>query len=197
MHLLACEALARALSKADMNIPNLLTIFRILLAPAIVGCLVYYDAHRDWMRLLALGLFCLGMLTDALDGFIARTQNQRTELGTLLDPIADKLLILATLISCSVIRGLPDFMRLPAWFNLVVISRDSLLIAGAIMFFFVKAKWSVTPSWIGKCTTAAQMAVVPTLLLGLPVKQPVILVATVFTVVSGIDYIRSGIRQLG
>ncbi len=180
-----------------MSIPNQLTIIRILLAPCMVGCLVYYHPQRDWLRLLALAFFTLGIVTDALDGFIARIANQRTELGVLLDPIADKLLILTTLISCSVIHGLPEFLRLPAWFNIVVISRDALLVSGSIMLFFMRGKWFVSPSWIGKCTTAAQMSVIPVLLLGLPVKQHVILVATVLTVVSGIDYIRSGLRLLG
>ena len=180
-----------------MSIPNQLTIIRILLAPCLVGCLVYYHPNRDWFRFLALGLFAFGMLTDALDGFIARSTNQRTELGTLLDPIADKLLILSALISCSIIHGLPESMRLTAWFNLVVISRDALLVFGSIFLFLLKGKWHAQPSWLGKCTTAAQMAVIPALLLQLPVKPQVILVATVLTLLSGIDYIRDGIRLLG
>ena len=180
-----------------MSIPNQLTIVRILLSPCMVGCLVYYHPERDWFRLLALGLFVFGMLTDALDGFIARMTNQRTELGMLLDPIADKLLILSTLISCAVIRGLPDSLRLPAWFNLLVISRDALLVFGSTLLFLIKGKWSVQPSWLGKCTTVAQMSVIPILLLELPIKPQAILMAAVFTLLSGIDYIRSGIRLLG
>ena len=180
-----------------MSIPNQLTLIRIFLAPCMIGCLVYYHPERDWFRLLALGIFALGMLNDALDGFIARIANQRTELGTLLDPIADKLLILTTLISCSVIRGLPDSMRLPAWFNLVVISRDALLVFGATLLFLMKGKWYVQPSWLGKCTTVAQMSVIPVLLLELPIKPQVIFTAAVLTLLSGIGYIRSGIRFLG
>lgn len=179
-----------------MNLANKISVFRILLAPAIVACLVYYHPQRDWLRFWALGFFTIGMVTDALDGFIARTQNQRTELGTLLDPIADKLLILSALISCSVIHGLPESMRLPAWFNLVVISRDVLLIAGTLILFMMRGKWTVKPSWLGKCTTAAQMAVVPVVLLGSALKMPVILFAAVLTGFSAVAYIRSGIRAL-
>lgn len=180
-----------------MSIPNQLAIMRILLAPCMVACLVYYHPDRDWLRFLALGLFAFGMLTDALDGLIARMANQRTQLGALLDPIADKLLILTTIISCSVIHGLPESLRLPAWFNIVVISRDALLVSGAIMMFFMRGKWSVSPSWVGKCTTVAQMSVIPVLLLQLPIKQHVIILAAILTVFSGVGYIRSGIRLLG
>ncbi len=181
-----------------MNLANQLSLFRILLVPGIIACLVYYHPERDGLRYVALGLFTVAMVSDALDGLLARSQHQQSQLGALLDPIADKLLILSTLISCSVIHGLPPWMRLPAWFNLVVISRDAILIAGSIILFFVQGRWSgIQPNWLGKCTTVAQMSVIPTLLLGLPVKSPIIGLATCLTVLSGIGYIRQGIRLLG
>ena len=180
-----------------MNLANKISIFRILLAPGIVASLVYYAPERDELRFVALGLFLLGVISDALDGFIARLQHQQTELGTLLDPIADKLLILSALISCSVIRGLPAWMRIPAWFNLLVISRDVLLITGAIVLFAIKGRWTVQPSWLGKWTTGSQMLVIPAVLLGLPMVSWLILVAAVLTFLSAISYIRMGIRILG
>lgn len=180
-----------------MSLPNKLSLLRILLAPIIVACLVYYHPNRDWLRMLALGLFALGVVTDALDGLIARLHNQRTELGTLLDPIADKLLILSTLISCSVVRGLPEAMRVPAWFNIVVISRDVILVAGAVMLFTMQGRWSARPNLLGKCTTAAQMAVILTVLLWLPFKLPIMAAAATLTVGSGLVYLRSGIRAVG
>lgn len=179
-----------------MNLANKLSILRILLVPGIVASLVYYHPSRDVLRFVALGLFVVGMLSDALDGWIARTQQQQSQLGTLLDPIADKLLILGTLISCSVIRGLPEWMHVPAWFNLLVISRDALLITGAMVLFVTRGTWHVRPSWLGKWTTAAQMIVIPTVLLGLPVKLPLIAVAAVLTVCSAISYVRLGVRAL-
>ena len=180
-----------------MNLANKISICRILLVPGIVAALLYYHPNRDHLRLLAFGLFLIGILSDACDGFIARRHNQQTELGTLLDPIADKLLILSTLISCSVIRGLPSWMRIPAWFNLVVISRDALLVAGSMVLFTIKGRWNVRPSRLGKWTTFAQMLVIPTVLLGLPIKMPLIAIAAVLTVLSAIAYIRIGIRMLG
>ncbi len=180
-----------------MSLANKISIFRILLVPVIVAALLYYHPGRDWMRFVAFGLFLIGMVSDAVDGMIARLHQQQTELGTLLDPIADKSLILGTLISCSVIRGLPEFMRIPAWFNLLVISRDVLLVAGAIVLFAMKGRWNVQPSLLGKWTTAAQMLVIPTVLLGLPGKSLLLNVAAAFTVASAATYVRSGIRALG
>ena len=180
-----------------MSLANKISIFRILLVPGIVACLLYYAPDRDALRFLALTLFIVGVASDAVDGFIARHHNQQTQLGTLLDPVADKLLILSTLISCSIIRGLPEWMRIPAWFNLIVISRDTLLVIGSVVLFAIKGRWSVRPSWLGKWATAAQMLVIPSVLLGLPVKDPLLAVAAVLTVLSLVGYVRMGIRTLG
>jgi CDP-diacylglycerol--glycerol-3-phosphate 3-phosphatidyltransferase len=180
-----------------MGLANKISIFRILLAPAIIASIVYYHPSRDGVRFLTLALFLIGMVSDAVDGFIARSQRQQTELGTLLDPIADKFLILGTLISCSVVHGLPEWMRVPAWFNLIVISRDVLLVSGALVLFAVRGQWSVRPSRVGKATTCLQMFVIPTVLLGLPIKEPLIYAAAALTVLSGIVYVRLGIRALG
>ena len=180
-----------------MSLANKLSILRILLVPGVVASLVYYHPERDGLRFLALGLFVVGMVTDAVDGWIARTQNQQSTLGALLDPIADKLLILSTLISCSMIRGLPEWMRIPAWFNLLVISRDVLLVAGAMVIFATRGTWHVRPNRLGKWTTVAQMAVIPTVLLGLPVKLPLILLAAALTTLSAVSYVRTGIRVMG
>jgi cardiolipin synthase len=182
-----------------MSLPNKISIFRILLAPVVVACLVYYHPERDWLRFLALGLFSIGVVSDAVDGFLARVHRQQTELGALLDPIADKSLILSALISCSVIRGLPVWMRIPAWFNLLVISRDVLLVAGTLVLFAMKGQWSVRPSWIGKSTTVAQMLVIPAVLLGSPpaLTQTLLGVAATLTALSAISYVRTGFRVLG
>lgn len=180
-----------------MNLANKISILRLLLVPGIVAALLYYHPARDWLRFVAVGLFIVGMLSDALDGYLARVHRQQSQLGTLLDPIADKFLILATLISCSLIRGLPESLRLPAWFNLVVISRDVLLVAGAIVLFLVRGRWSVQPSRLGKTTTFFQMMVVPIVLLELPGKLPLLIVAGVLTALSALTYVRAGIRALG
>jgi len=179
-----------------MSLANKISIFRILLVPGFIACLVYYHPTRDWLRFVALALFAIGIISDAVDGYIARAHKQQTELGTLLDPIADKTLILGALISCSAIHGLPEWMRVPAWFNLIVISRDVLLISGTMVLFAIKGRWNVSPSRVGKWTTCAQMLVIPAVLLGLPAAQWLIIAAAALTVLSAATYIRSGIRQL-
>ncbi len=180
-----------------LNLPNKISIFRLLLVPGIVASLVYYHPERDSFRFVALGLFLIGIISDAADGFLARLNHQQTELGALLDPIADKALILGTLISCSVIHGLPEWMRLPAWFNLIVISRDALLVTGGTVLFMIQGRWTVRPNWVGKATTCAQMMVIPAALLGLPIKLPLVILAASLTVLSAVLYIRVGIRTLG
>ena len=187
----------RTVPITGLSLPNKISIFRILLVPGIVASLVYYHPDRDYLRFVALGLFLLGVVSDAADGFLARLHNQRTELGTLLDPVADKALILGTLISCSMIHGLPVWIRIPAWFNLVVISRDALLVAGAIVLFTIHGRWSVRPSLLGKATTCAQMLVIPAVLLGWSAKSALLMAAAALTVGSGGQYIRKGVRALG
>jgi len=178
-----------------MSLANKISILRILLVPAIIASLLYYHPDRDGLRFLTLGLFAVGMVSDALDGFIARTHGQQSKLGTLLDPIADKLLILSTLISCSVIQGLPAWMRIPAWFNLLVISRDVLLIAGAVILFAIHNRWNIRPSRLGKWTTFTQMLVIPCVLLHLSLlKDSLVVLAAILTVLSAVSYVRMGIR---
>ena len=177
-----------------MNLPNWISLLRILLVPCVVASLIYYHPHRDGLRYVCLGLFLFGIVSDAVDGFIARVTRQQTQLGAILDPTADKLLILSTLISLSTIHGLPDFMRIPAWFNLIVLSRDAVLIVGTSLIFFLTGTFTIRPTWLGKCTSVAQMLVIPTVLLGLPIKPALLIVAAALTVASGIGYIRIGTR---
>lgn len=180
-----------------MSLANKISLLRILLAPCIVASLVYYQPDREALRLVALGLFVVGMLSDALDGLIARSKHQQSQLGIILDPLADKCLILGTLISLSTIRALPDWMRIPAWFNLIVISRDVVLVAGTLLVVAFTNRWPVRPSRLGKWTVLVQMLVIPMALLGLPGKSEMLLVAAALTILSGIGYLRMGIRLLG
>lgn len=179
-----------------MSLANKISLCRILLVPCIVATLVYYHPARDGLRYVSLSLFVVGILSDAVDGFIARSKNQQSQLGTLLDPIADKLLILSVFISLSTIRGLPDWMRIPAWFNLIVISRDVLLVVGTMLIFGFSGKLAVKPTPLGKVTIVAQMLVVPVVLLQLPIKTTCLLLTAGLTVLSGIGYFRLGARLL-
>lgn len=179
-----------------MSLANKISLFRILLAPCLVASLVYYHPSRDGLRYVTLALFVTGILTDALDGFIARATHQQSQLGALLDPVADKFLILSTLVSLSMIHGLPGWMRVPAWFNLIVFSRDAILLAGIALIFASTGRLSIRPSRLGKATIVAQMLVIPVVLLQWPLKPAALTLAAVLSVVSGIGYLRTGVRLL-
>ncbi len=179
-----------------MSLANKVSLLRILLVPCIVAALLYYTPQREWLRFVALGLFVTGVVSDGVDGFIARSQQQQSQLGTVLDPLADKFLILGTLISLSTIRAIPTWMRLPGWFNLIIISRDVFLIAGTVVLFLLTGKLSVRPSWVGKCTIVAQMAVIPMALLGMPGLHVVLIVVAALTVCSGLGYLWMGTKVL-
>lgn len=177
-----------------MGLANTISIARVLLVPCVVASLVYYHPTRDGLRYVTLTLFVIGILSDAVDGFVARSQHQQSQLGTVLDPLADKLLIVSTLISLSTIRALPEWMRIPAWFNLIVISRDVILIAGTLLLFAFTGTLTVKPNRLGKITVAAQMAVIPSVLLGWPWKTELLTAVAVLTVISGLTYVRLGSR---
>ncbi len=179
-----------------MSLASKISIIRILLAPAIVAALVYYHPARDGLRVLALSLFLVGMASDALDGWIARAARQHSQLGALLDPIADKTLILSALITCASVKGLPEWMQIPAWFIVIVISRDALVIVGSSILFSLRGRWEVHPDVLGKVATAAQMCVVPIVLLGWPLKPVAIGIAALLTVASAGTYLRRGVRLL-
>ena len=102
---------------SPFNLPNLLTTGRVVAVPAVVACMFWPEEY--WMRWVALGIFVLAAITDYLDGYLARAWSQQSALGRMLDPIADKLLVAATLLMLVADRLLPDWparaFREPDW----------------------------------------------------------------------------------
>ena len=129
----------------NMNVPNSLTILRILLIPVYVGLLNY--EQFDY----ALATLFIAGLTDALDGTIARVANQRTRLGEVLDPLADKLLLTTGFITLSVMH------LVPLWITILVVSRDLMLMLGAAVAHFTNTQVDISPTALGKCTTLIQL----------------------------------------
>lgn len=181
---------------AAVTLATRITIFRILLVPFFVGCLIYYSADREYLRWAAFGLFSLGVLSDGLDGLIARALAQHSSLGRLLDPLADKLLLLAAFICCSVLETLPQELRIPPWVTILVISRDLMIVGGACLIFLLTQHLEIKPSPLGKATTFLQMATIFTVLLQLPIRSLLWNLAMGFTVASGLGYLRYGSRLL-
>lgn len=176
-----------------LNLPNFLTLIRIVAIPFFLMLL------SSSLYLEALIVFVLGGLTDVLDGAIARWTNQQTSLGTYLDPVADKLLV----ISSFVVLGLNG--SLPPWMVVLVVSRDFIILFGyAIIYFLIGERLKVDPSFIGKLSTLLQLLTVVTVLILLyspNLLEPwlveyLIIVTAAATVISGFQYIYRGLVWL-
>ncbi|MFA5388978.1 MAG: CDP-alcohol phosphatidyltransferase family protein [Candidatus Omnitrophota bacterium] len=178
-----------------MNLANKISIFRILLIPFFIASVLYYGEGREYLRFVALGIFVLATLSDAVDGSIARLKNQVTELGRVLDPIADKLLIISAFIVLSMIKIFPESLRIPAWAVLIVISRDVVIVLGSVVIYFIKGELKIKPSWLGKATTLFQMLTILVFLAAFKYHRFFLYPAILFTVLSAIDYIWRGSKQ--
>jgi CDP-diacylglycerol--glycerol-3-phosphate 3-phosphatidyltransferase len=164
----------------QLNLPNALTVLRILLVPVVVVALLDETPNGD---AIAAGEFALAALTDTLDGYIARSRGSVTTFGKLMDPIADKLLVAASLIA------LVSLDRLAAWIAMVIIARE-FAVTGLRM---VAAEQGVViqASWMGKVKTILQVAAIICLIAFDPAPLGVDLLvyaAVAATVISGIDY---------
>jgi cardiolipin synthase (CMP-forming) len=182
-----------------MTTANKITIFRILLVPFfIVQVLYYVGGQGEWHRFLAVLAFGVAAFSDGLDGYIARRYHQRSELGAILDPLADKLLLVSGIVLLSLHRE-PYLPQLPIWLTATVISRDVILLLGTLIIRFVGGQVLVQPHWTGKVATVLQMTCVLWALLKFPTVwlDRFVLGAAICTGVSGVIYIAAGVRQLG
>jgi len=174
-----------------MNLANKITIARIILIPFFIAAVVY--SRMD----IALALFILAIISDGADGFIARAMKQKTQLGTILDPIADKMLIISAYICLAVVTTVPDHLRLPPYVPIIIISRDTIIVLGSVMVYMIKGDIKVSPSIVGKITTFFQMITVVCILARFEYSNFVWNSAAALTVLSGIDYVLKGSRMLG
>ncbi|MEA1962577.1 MAG: CDP-diacylglycerol--glycerol-3-phosphate 3-phosphatidyltransferase [Bacillota bacterium] len=168
-----------------MNIPNSLTILRIILVPVFVVMLLVHVPYGDY---IAAGIFGIAVITDSLDGYLARKWKQITRLGIILDPLADKLLITAALIS------LVELGRVAGWIAIVIIGREFAVTGLRV----VKAEEGVLipASKLGKLKTVSQIVAVFLVILpntyhsftNLPLGDWAMYIAVVITIISGIEY---------
>src|SRR6187549_748673 len=174
---------------SHMNIPNSLTILRILLVPVYIGFMTYGSYGFALLTLLVAGL------TDAIDGHLARKLNQRTRLGTLLDPLADKLLLTSSFISLAMLH------LVPSWLVILVVSRDIILLLGTVVAHVTSTPINVTPTFLGKGTTLLQLSYVLLIVLltwrGLDrsILTPLVMLMVGFTLTSGLHYLYRGYRD--
>ncbi len=177
-----------------MNFANKISTFRILTVPFFVASLIYYSPARDYLRFVALAIFALAVVSDALDGYIARTTRQFSQAGMILDPLGDKLLLMGAFICLSFDRFPVNF---PLWVLLIVLSRDVLILLGSVVIYMVKQNIDISPTRWGKLTTTFQMSAVIAVLLQWRQGSPVLWwLAVAFTLISGIDYIMRGFKKL-
>lgn len=177
-----------------MNIANKISTFRILSVPFFIACLFFYSTEKDFLRFIALGIFILGVISDAADGYIARKAKQQSKAGLVLDPLGDKLLLMSAFIFLCSTRELA--LRFPLWVTFIVVSRDVIILLGAVVIYIVKQNISVHPTKWGKLTTTFQMASVIAVLLQWNLSYLVWWPAVFFTVISGFDYVRRGFAIL-
>ena len=178
-----------------ITVPNLLTLFRIVLVP------FFLVASMRSMWTLAFVLFVTAALTDVLDGHIARRFNQRSRLGAILDPAADKTMMVCGYFFYTVTNKLP-LVALPVWLTFVVFVRDFLIICCAYLLYTRVHVKRFPPSWAGKASTVLQAGTLATVIAVngflpqlLPLAEILFRVALLVTLYSSWDYLRRG-RQL-
>lgn len=135
-----------------MNIANLVTLLRLLLAPVVIWLLLEGESS------VAFALFLFAGITDAIDGMIAKRFDQRTELGAYLDPVADKVLLVSIFVTLGILH------ELPAWLVLLVVSRDALIIGGVLLSYTLGRPLIMNPLLISKANTVAQIGLVACIL---------------------------------
>lgn len=182
-----------------MTLATQITVFRILLIPVFIGLAVYYGQSvatglpNESLRWWTIATFALAAISDAVDGFIARHFNQTSRLGAILDPLADKLMLLSAIVALSFTGWRQHF---PLWFPTLVIFRDLASIGGAFLIDHLVGRCEIKPHWTGKVATFAQFAAVLWLMLDLPGLLWPTLIAGAFTATSGFLNLAAGVRQV-
>lgn len=187
-----------------MNLANTITLTRLALIPVFVGCALKYALLREagiidetW-RVAAIWIFGIAAVSDALDGFVARKFNQRTVLGSKLDPMADMLLLISGIVTLSCVDWHPRF---PSWFPVLVLSRDILSVRGMQLIKIHSGSVIIRPHWTGKVSTVLQMTALGWLMLRMedythiPLIVPTVL-AGIFVFCSGWMYLTDAFQQV-
>ena len=174
----------------SINIPNILTVIRILLTPLFVIFLLKDLFH------FALLVFTIAAISDGLDGLLAKYFNQYSVLGAYLDPIADKLLLASAFVSLAVLK------TIPAWLTVIVLSRDILIITGIAVFALTEIPIEINPSLVSKWTTVSQFLTVFLTLLDPGItgvqttKWWLFWITAGLTITSGLHYVYFGLNIL-
>lgn len=184
-----------------MTTANRITIARMLLIPVYVVLALAYGGSvargtpEEGLRWAALGVFVAAAASDGLDGWIARRFDQRSRLGAILDPLADKALVLAAVVTLSLVDWGPDGWRLPAWFAGLVVGRDALILIGIGALKLARRSPEIRPHWSGKACTFLLMFALGWVMLRvvpIPPRYPCLL-AALFVLWSAAVYLRQAL----
>ena len=181
-----------------MTTANKITILRILLIPFFVVLVLYYaQGGKEVYRSLAILCFALAAICDGVDGYVARRFNQRSELGAILDPLADKLLLVSGIVVLSFDHA-PYLESVPLWLTGTIIGRDILILIGMVLIQLMVGKVKVRPRIVGKVATVLQMILVLWIMLKWTEDwlRALTLVTAICTGISGLLYVWDGSRQL-
>ena len=175
-----------------MNLPNKLTVMRVILIPFFVAALLYDNGSSQTMRIVANVIFIVASLTDLFDGKIARKYNLVTNFGKFMDPLADKLLV------CSALICLIQLGQLPAWVVIIIISREFII--SGFRLLAADNGIVIAASYWGKFKTTFQMIAVILMIFNIPalatVTMIMLVIAVVLTVISLVDYVAKNIEVL-
>ncbi|MCM8786474.1 MAG: CDP-alcohol phosphatidyltransferase family protein [Candidatus Omnitrophica bacterium] len=181
-----------------MSFADKISVLRILLIPIFVFLLFYFNSQHQYLKYPIIFIFILAMLTDFFDGLIARLKKEKSEIGKIIDPLADKLLLFTSFILIYALKDtFPLKFKLPLAVVLVVTIRDIIILLGVAILHFLKIDIPIAPSIWGKFTTFFQMLTILSILLDIPVIPPYIwTIAVVFTIISGIGYFTRGVKAI-
>jgi cardiolipin synthase len=174
-----------------MTIPNLITAFRIILAPVFVIYLINDRLNS------ALVIFLICMISDGIDGMVARLFNQKSRLGAYLDPLADKTL----LVTAFILLGMRGY--LPSWLTVTAIARDVMILLGVLVFHLNRLEIRIRPSAVSKINTCFQFITLSMVLLKgfvlLPsaIYEALYYITAALTIISGLHYMQYGLRTMG
>ena len=160
----------RQRERLRLSWPTRITLGRIILIAPFVGCMLnthdprFSEAGQRLLRYIAVGLFFLMAVSDAIDGYWARRRKQITKLGTFLDPLADKLLITCASLLLVSERGHVEGWQLPAMVVVLIIGKDILITLGFLVVYLITSQIHIVPVWVGKVATALQLSMVTAVL---------------------------------
>lgn len=170
-----------------MNIANRITIIRIVLVPFFILSIISYAPDKEYLRFLALGLFVICSLTDFLDGYFARRLKQETEIGRILDVLADKIFLISSYLVLAIFSKMP--IKLPLEIAFVIIIRDLVVIAGIIFLYILFKRLYILPSILGKISITVEMLMVISILLLFKYSYIVWYLALILAILSGLGYL--------